>query len=442
MKISVFGLGYVGTISAACLARDGHRVVGCDIVSAKAEALNAGRPLIYEPGLDSVVATAVAAGRLRATTAVGECVAETEMALICVGTPSDEAGRLNTAHVRQVCEQIGEALRERTGPFTVVVRSTVLPGTTGGVLVPLLEERSGRKCGEDLRVCFNPEFLREATAMEDYDDPPKVVVGCDEPVGAQQVASLYAHLEAPLFRTSLRAAEMVKYLDNVFHALKITFANEVGAIAQAVGVDSHQVMRIFCADRKLNISEHYLWPGFAFGGSCLPKDLRALVSQAQELGLSVPLLQSIAASNGEQIVRARELVLSATPGLDRPPRIAVLGLAFKAGTDDVRESPSVALCQELLGAGCAVRVYDSRIHPERQLGAMKAYVEQHLPQLPELLVADGLALLEWADVAVIATTEAEFRALLDDVTARPVVVDLVRLFRDRRSGNGYYGLSW
>jgi len=442
MKVSVFGLGYVGTVSAACLARDGHRVVGCDVVPAKAAALSAGQSPIYEPGLDSVVAAAVAAGRLRATTDVRECVAQSEMALVCVGTPSDEAGRLNTAHVRHVCEQLGDALRETSAPFSVVVRSTVLPGTTGGLLAPILEERSGRKRGQGLQVCFNPEFLREATALEDYDNPPKVVVGCDDLAGARRVSSLYAHLDAPLFHTSLHAAEMVKYLDNVFHALKITFANEVGAIARAVGVDSHDVMRIFCADRKLNISEHYLWPGFAFGGSCLPKDLRALVAQAQDLGLAVPLLQSIATSNREQVVRAKELVLSATPDRGRAPRVAVLGVAFKAGTDDVRESPSVALCQELLEAGCEVQVYDPRIHPEQQLGAMRAYVERHLPRLPELLVADGLALLEWADVAVIATTEAEFRALLDDVSARPVVVDLVRLFRDRQSGNGYYGLSW
>ncbi len=342
MKISVFGLGYVGTVSAGCLARNGHEVIGVDPLGTKVDLINSGRSPIIEAEIGEILASVVKAGRLRATDDQNQAIRDTELSFVCVGTPSQPNGNLDTSFVRRACELIGDALKDKPGRHTVVIRSTVLPGTMRGLIIPVLEERSGKKAGAGFGICNNPEFLREGTAVSDFDSPPKTVIGEIDRQSGDTVASLYANLDAPLIRTTLETAEMVKYVDNSWHALKIGFANEIGNLSKASGVDGHKVMEIFSKDTKLNISSTYLKPGFAFGGSCLPKDLRALSYHAKIHDLELPILASILPSNELQVSRGLQMIID-----KGNTRVGVLGFSFKAGTDDLRESPMIEVIERL-----------------------------------------------------------------------------------------------
>ena len=384
LNISIFGLGYVGVVTAACLARDKHMVVGVDISAEKVDLINAGKCPIVEDQIEEFVKEGVINGRLRATTVPQHAVAATDMAIVCVGTPSNRFGALETSHVKAVTRQIGEALRHRANDFLVVIRSTMIPGTVRDRVIPLLEETSGKKLGAGLNVVYHPEFLREGSSIKDFYEPPKIVVGeCIQGTG-QPIMDLYKHIQAPRHLCSLEVAEMVKYSDNLFHAVKITFANEVGQICHSLGLDSRQVMDIFCTDTKLNISPAYLKPGFAFGGSCLPKDLRAILALAKPSHINIPMLQNVIESNRLQVERVLEMVTSANI-----KKIGFWGLAFKPGTDDLRQSPFVELAERLLGKGFPIRIWDELVQVNRLVGKNKAYIEQRLPHLAKLMVESG-----------------------------------------------------
>lgn len=383
MKISVFGLGYVGIVTAACLAHEGHQVVGVDVAVHKVESINAGQPTIIERDVDRIVAKAVADGRMRATTDHEQAVADSELAIVCVGTPSSENGSLDTQYVERVVSQIGAALSNcGKEEFLVVSRSTVLPGTTRELVLPTLEQASGRAPGQGYDVLYHPEFLREGSSVEDFYHPPKIVVGERSPGTAQRLLNLYDGIEAPRFVTSLEVAELIKYTDNAFHAVKITFANEIGQICEKLGISSREVMEVFRADTKLNISPAYLRPGFAFGGSCLPKDLRALTYHGRRSDLRLPMLEGVLPSNHEQVERVLRRIER-----QHPAQIGLVGLAFKPGTDDLRESPLVTLAERLLGKGYRLCIYDSQVEIARLVGGNRSYVERHLPHLSRLMVS-------------------------------------------------------
>ena len=438
MKLSVFGLGYVGCVSAACFAREGHEVVGVDVNPLKVEIINGGRSPIVEAGVDELIGEMVGAGRLRATTDTAEAVRSTEVSLVCVGTPSNANGSLDLTYVKRVCQQIGAAVEGKRERHTVVVRSTMLPGTVEGVIVPALEVYSGKQAGRDFGVAVNPEFLREGTSLKDFYSPPFTLVGADDEDVAAAVRRLYKGVDAPVLVTSVKAAEMVKYACNCFHALKVSFANEIGNICKALGVDSHEVMRLFCEDTKLNISAAYLRPGFAFGGSCLPKDLRAVTYRARQADVDTPVLRAALESNERQIERAYEMVLA---GGSR--RVGVLGLAFKAGTDDLRESPMVALVERLIGKGMQLSIYDADVRRANLMGANREYIEREIPHIWSLMRASVREVLDASDVVVIGNGAKEFREVESQVRAGQRVVDLVRAFGPRTSdGDGYQGICW
>jgi GDP-mannose 6-dehydrogenase len=403
VKVAVFGLGYVGSVTAAALARDGHDVVGVDVAPAKIEAIRAGRSPVLEPGVDDVIASAVAAGRLHATDDPAEGLADAALSLICVGTPSRPDGSLDLAYVKQVAGQIGSKLTLAANDHRVVVRSTVLPGSTRGVVLPEVERASGRAGGDGWDVCTNPEFLREGVSLVDYDDPPRILVGEREPGGGQPVLDLYAGVEAPRFSVPLEVAEAVKYTDNAFHALKVSFGNEVARIWSAHGADPASVMDIVTQDRKLNISPVYLRPGFAFGGSCLPKDLRALTFAAREATIQVPVLDAVIPSNEVQIRRALERVLATGKR-----RVALLGLAFKRGTDDLRESPLLELAKRFIGEGLELAIHDSAVSLARLVGTNRAFLEGTLPHINRLLRESVDEAVAGADVVVIGHDDAAY----------------------------------
>ena len=425
MRISVFGLGYVGCISAACLARDGHQVVGVDVSPTKVDLVQSGQSPVLELGLDALIAEMVAAGRLSATLDWRTAVRDTDVSVVCVGTPSNGNGSLSLEYVEKVGREIGQALADKDSYHVVVIRSTVLPGTVRGKLLPVLEEASGRVAGRDFGLCMNPEFLREGSAIEDYYHPSIVVVGELDSTSGATVEGMYESVEAVTTRVPLETAEMVKYVNNAFHALKIAFANEVGTIASAHGVDPDQVMDIFLQDKRLNISPAYLKPGFAFGGSCLPKDLRALTYRAREVDLECPVLNSILDSNQQQIMRA----IHSVEATGRK-KIGVLGLSFKAGTDDVRESPSIPLVETLLGRGYQVLVYDRNVKPERLVGANKSYLERELPHIASLMCGSMEELIGAVDVVVVANKSREFRELPGMLRSGQQLIDLVGAVRD------------
>lgn len=420
MRVSVFGLGYVGCVTAACLAKAGHRVVGVDVNAEKAAMVNAGQSPIVEPGLPELLAEVVNDGRLRATVSGEEAVGQTDLSLICVGTPGRGNGQLNGDAIERVGREIGAALRGRREPYAVVLRSTVLPGTTEGLLVPALHAGAGPEHAIDARVAMNPEFIREGSALRDFARPPLTLVGCDDPKTAFLLRGLYLGVEAPFVHTAMRTAEFVKYASNAFHALKICFANEIGDLCAAFGIDAQDAMRIFAMDRKLNISEAYLRPGFAFGGSCLPKDLRALLYAARVADLSPPLLSSILPSNERQIRRAVEAVLET-----RKRRVGVVGLSFKPGTDDLRESPMVALVEALIGKGCDVRILDRNVSVARLVGANRRYIEEEIPHIASLMCEDAQTLLKHAEVLVIGSADDD-AAPLEAVHPDHIVIDLMR----------------
>ena len=436
MKICILGLGYVGAVSAGCLAHEGHEVIGVDPQEAKVALINAGRSPIVEKDLGEMIEKQVLEGRLRATTNVADAVRVSDLSIICVGTPSLGNGHIDLGYVKRVCAQIGEVLRDHPG-HTVVVRSTMLPGSMRDVVIPTLEEASGLKAGQDFGVAINPEFLREGTAIHDYFHPPKTVIGEIDRASGDVVATLYGHLPCPLIRTDYETAEMVKYADNTWHALKVGFANEMGNICKGLGLDSHKLMAIFCQDTKLNLSPYYLKPGFAFGGSCLPKDVRALSYKAKQLDLNLPILNAILPSNREQIERGiRSVTEKGTK------KIGILGFSFKAGTDDLRESPMVELCERLIGKGYDLRVYDSNVQLASIRGANKDYILNHIPHISRLMVGTIQEVLDHADTIVIGNGSPEFREVPRLLGPGQSIVDLVRI-SDTRSVEGVYdGICW
>lgn len=437
MRISVFGLGYVGAVSAACLAADGHTVVGVDKNQTKVDLINAGKSPIIEAGVDALTATAHAQKRLSAATAAAAAIEQTELSLVCVGTPSERNGSLDLSHIRNVCHDIGAALAKLSRYHIVVIRSTVLPGTMRQVVIPALEAASGKKAGPDFGVCFNPEFLREGTAVKDYYHPPKTVVGeLDEKVGGK-LLELYKNLDAAVIRTTLETAEMVKYVDNTWHALKVGFANEIGSLCKPLGIDSFEVMNIFCQDTKLNLSSYYLKPGFAFGGSCLPKDVRALRYKAKTLDVEVPILNSILPSNEAHVRRGLELILA-----QGKKRIGILGFSFKAGTDDLRESPIVELIETLLGKGYDLLVFDKNVNLAKLTGANRDYILNHIPHIANLMRDNMAEVLAHAEVVVIGNGGAEFVDVLDKLKPDQKAIDLVRIKQGMAKQAGYEGICW
>jgi GDP-mannose 6-dehydrogenase len=437
MKISVFGLGYVGTVCAACFAEMGHTVIGVDVNQGKVDLIRQGRSPIVEDRVGALIAGGVEKGLIQATTDEHQAVLDTDLSLICVGTPSDANGALDLTYVRGVAAHIGDALAAKDARHLVVMRSTVLPGTTDGVVLPILEERSGKTCGEGFGVAFNPEFLREATAVADFYDPPKTVIGAHSDADAERVAELYAGIDTGPFKTSLGVAEMVKYADNNFHALKVVFGNEIGAICKELGVDSHAVMDIFVTDTKLNLSQYYLKPGFAFGGSCLPKDVKALGQRAGELGVHVPMLASLVRSNELHIRRAVARVLA----LGRR-KIGVLGFAFKAGTDDLRESPIVDLIEQLHGKGLELVIYDRNVNEARLVGANRIAFEKHAPHLATMMRGTIDEVIEHAEILVIGNRDPDFLPALERLSPEQFVYDLVRLAEHVECPARYEGIAW
>lgn len=381
MNISIFGMGYVGVVTAACLCKDGHRVVGVDVSQYKVDLLNGGRSPIIEDQIETLLLEAKQSGRFVASTDAKLQFDEADMCVICVGTPSKANGSLNTSFVEGVAAQIGALIQKRTSPLLVVVRSTLIPGTMRSLVLKILSEKSASVPGEKFEAVFHPEFLREGSSVKDYYDPPTIVVGERASGAGKKLLELYKDFRAPVFCTSYEVAETVKYCGNLFHALKITFANEIGSFCQAHGVDSREVMEIFCHDNKLNLSAKYLRPGFAFGGSCLPKDLRAFLSAARQRDVATTMLSSILPSNKAQVERAADEVLRFNAR-----KIGLWGLAFKPGTDDLRESPLVTLAELLVGKGVDLKICDEFVQIGRLVGGNKAFVEEALPHLARLLV--------------------------------------------------------
>ena len=442
MKIAVFGLGYVGVVSAACLVRDGHEVLGVDPNAVKVGFLRQGKSPIVEPGLDELIAAATAAGRLTAGSDTVAAVAQCDVLMVCVGTPGQPNGSLDLSYVRRVVQQIGEQLAAAAAYKVVVIRSTLLPGSMQNVVIPTLEESARRKAGQDFGVCINPEFLREGSAIYDYDHPPKTVIGASDERAAAIVRELYSALSAPMLQTDLRTAEMIKYIDNSWHALKVTFANEVGRLCKAMGIDGRLAMRMFCQDTKLNISTTYLRPGFAFGGSCLPKDVRALTYQGRLLDVDTPVLSSILSSN--QLHIAHALGMIQTTGRRR---VGLLGLSFKEGTDDLRESPIVTLAELLIGKGYELLVYDRNVRLASLVGANRDYILNHIPHIGRLMVDRPEQLIEQSEVLVVASADPEFTALLEKLPLGKSVIDLVGAWSMDASARSahlgaYEGIAW
>ena len=437
MKISIFGMGYVGTVSAGCLARDGHEVIGVDPVRGKVELINAGQSPIIEADIGEIIARVVNSGQLRATDDAVEAIRETEVSFVCVGTPSQANGNLDLTYIRRVCEVIGRSLGSKRAPHTVVIRSTILPGTMHQIVIPTLEEYSKRRAGVDFGVCVNPEFLREGSAVKDFNAPPKTVIGELDQASGDMLASLYARLDAPLIRTDVATAEMIKYIDNSWHALKIGFANEVGNLCKSLCIDAHEVMKIFCQDKKLNISPAYLSPGFAFGGSCLPKDLRALGYKAKMHDLELPIMSAILPSNELQIARGVRLVTEMGH-----KRIGVLGFSFKAGTDDLRESPMIEVIERLIGKGYDLRIFDRNVNLASLIGANRDFILNHIPHISRLMVNSIDTVLDHAETIVIGNNDPEFRCVPDHLRKGQGLVDLVRITNHRSENGKYEGICW
>ncbi len=437
MKISVFGLGYVGVVAAGCLAKDGHYVIGVDPNQNKVDLINQGRSPIIESDIGEIVADAVRNGSLRATTSSQEAIENSDISLICVGTPSQINGSLDLRFVRQVCEELGAGIKDKPGFHVVVQRSTVLPGSMAEIVIPTLEAHSGKSAGEDFGVCNNPEFLREGTAVYDYYNPPKTVIGETDRQSGDVLADLYKHLSAPLIRTDVKTAEMVKYADNAWHAVKVGFANEIGAICKEVGIDSHKVMDIFCQDNKLNLSSYYLKPGFCFGGSCLPKDVRALAYKARAADLSLPLLNAVMPSNEAHLERGLRMVTDAGK-----QKVGILGFSFKAGTDDLRESPLVELIERLIGKGYDIRIYDRNVNIAALIGANKDYILNRIPHISRLMVQSMSDVLTHAETVVIGNGDTEFKSVLDSLKDGQVVIDFARISDESSDDSSYHGICW
>ena len=438
LSISVFGLGYVGSVSAACFAHLGHRVTGVDVSAAKVEMLASGRSPIVEGRMSELVEEGYRAGRLHSTMNSVDAIRGSEVSFVCVGTPSLRSGKLDLSYVERVVHEIGAALKQKNSYHLIVLRSTVLPGTTESLVIPTMEKASGLRAGKDFAVCYNPEFMREGSAVTDFFQPPYTLLGAQDPRNAELARQLYKAIPAPVFETSIPVAEMVKYVSNAFHAVKIGFANEVGTLCKSLGVDAEAVTKIYTSDTKLNISPAYLSPGFAFGGSCLPKDLRALSHRAKELDLGLLLLESILPSNALHIDRAVEAVLRTNK-----KKVSFLGLSFKAGTDDLRESPQVQMIKRLLGEGCQVRVWDRDVSLGRLAGSNRQYIEEVIPHIGSLLSGDLEEVVRSGEVVVIAT-KVEKEQLTRCLGRDQTVIDLINLESASRPSTvaSYQGICW
>jgi GDP-mannose 6-dehydrogenase len=437
LKVSIFGLGYVGTVCAGCLAKGGHEIVGVDPVRTKVQLVNAGKSPIIEADIEEIIDGAVKSGRLRATDDHVQAILDTDISLVCVGTPSQINGNLDLTHVRHICEQLGQGLKNKSARHTVVIRSTILPGTMRRMVIPVLEESSGKKAGRDFGLCNNPEFLREGTAVMDFAFPSKTVIGELDQASGDILAALYAKLDAPLIRTDVETAEMIKYIDNSWHALKIGFANEIGNLCKSFSIDAHKAMDIFCQDKKLNISPAYLKPGFAFGGSCLPKDLRALAYSAKLHDLELPILNAILPSNELQVARGLQLIMEK----DRR-RIGILGFSFKEGTDDLRESPMIEIIERLTGKGYDVRIYDKNVHVARLVGANRDFILNRIPHISKLMVDNIDAVLQHAETIVIGNKSTEFETVPQRLQTGQCLVDFVRISNSRSNNGEYSGICW
>ena len=438
MNISVFGLGYVGSVTAACFANIGHRVIGVEANPDKLAIFQAGQSPLFEPGLAELLAGVCATGQFTATADVAAAIHGSDLSFICVGTPSKKGGQVDLSYIEKVCREIGAALRAKTAPHLIVIRSTMLPGNIESVVVPHVESASGKRDGRDFHVVANPEFMREGTAIRDFFEPPFVVLGEQHPGAADRAAELYQCVTAPLIRVSIRAAEAIKFACNAYHALKITFANEVGQFCKVHDIDSHEVMGIFTQDHKLNISPAYLKPGLAYGGSCLPKDLRALISRGREHDLELPMLEAIARSNTAQIERTIQFIA------DLGHRdIGILGLSFKTGTDDLRESPIVIMAETLLGKGCRVAIHDSEVELTRLTGANKRFLEEKLPHINSLLDPSLAAVCARSKTLVVCKNHPDYQQLAALVTPAHRVVDLVGALKTTPFPPAtYHGLYW
>lgn len=437
MKIAIFGLGYVGAVSAACLSKEGHHVIGVDANPDKVALINKGQSPVVEKDVDEMIAAGVANGTLRATTDNTAAVLEADLSIVCVGTPSSANGNLELGYVKRVCEEIGAALKQKDGFAAVVIRSTVLPGTLRSLVIPTLEAASGRTVGDDLGAGFFPEFLRESTAVWDFYNPPKVVFAASDHQTQAMLETINADFDAPKICTNYEIAEMVKYADNTWHAVKVAFANEIGSISKAADIDGGAVMDIFCQDTKLNISPKYLRPGFAFGGSCLPKDVRALTYKARSLDLDTPLINSIMPSNERHIERALRMVLDLNER-----KVGVLGLSFKAGTDDLRESPVVEMVERLLGKGHEIRIFDHNVNLSTLVGANRAYIYEHLPHIAKLMVDDVDEVVNHGGTIVVGNSDKYFADVVGRLNMSQRVVDLVRISNEQQTNGGYNGLCW
>lgn len=437
MRLSIFGLGYVGCVTAACFAGKGHEVTGVDVNALKVDIINGGRSPIVETGMEDLIGRVVKEGLLRATVDADDAVINSDISMVSVGTPANHNGSLDLTYIKRVCGQIGAALEKKSRYHIVVLRSTMLPGTVEQVIIPTLEVYSGKRAGRDFGVAINPEFLREGTSINDFNHPPFTLIGTDDADAAGPLARLYSHIDAPMLTTSIKEAEMVKYACNAFHALKVTFANEIGNVCKALGVDSHKVMEVFCKDTKLNLSPYYLKPGFAFGGSCLPKDLRAITYKARELDVETPLLNSIITSNRQQVERAVDMVLQSGR-----KTVGVLGLSFKSGTDDLRESPMVALIETLIGKGLKLSIYDSDVQLARLFGANKEYIEREIPHISSLMRSELDDVIERSEVIIIGKREEAFKALSQKLNNGRVVIDLVKLLEAEPPQKNLQGICW
>lgn len=416
---------------------DGHQVLGVDPVPAKVDLINRGQSPIIETDIGEIISSTVKAGRLRATDDPAQAVCETDLSFVCVGTPSQANGNLDLRYIRRICEQIGDALKGKAGRHTVVIRSTILPGTMHNIVIPVLEEFSGKKAGKEFGVCNNPEFLREGSAVKDFRSPPKTVIGEMDQASGEELVGLFKKIDAPLIRTDLKTAEMIKYVDNSWHALKIGFGNEIGNLCKSFGIDAHEVMNIFCQDRKLNISSAYLRPGFAFGGSCLPKDLRALSYCAKTHDLQLPILTSILPSNEMQVTRGLQMIM------DRGyTKVGVLGFSFKAGTDDLRESPVIEVIERLIGKGYDLRIYDRNVNLASLVGANRDFILNHIPHISKLMVGDIDTVLSHAQTVVIGNNDPEFKQVPGRLQETQRLVDFVRITEGRSTNGKYDGFSW
>ncbi|MHA1279688.1 MAG: nucleotide sugar dehydrogenase [Candidatus Helarchaeota archaeon] len=439
MKISILGLGYVGCVSSACLANQGHSIIGVDIDKDKVNLLNEGISPIIEPGLDELIKLSVKKGLLRATTNISIAIQNTNLSIICVGTPSKENGALDLTYVKRVCYEIGKSLINKSSYHHIVLRSTVLPGTTEDIVIPTIEEASGKKLGKDFGVAFNPEFLREGSAISDFNDPPKTVVGQLDKVTSEKLADIFGFLDAPLFCVPIRVAEAIKYADNAFHALKVSFANEIGAFCKANDIDSHAVMNIFIQDKKLNLSPYYLKPGDAFGGSCLPKDLRALQYELKRNDVIAPIISSILLSNEIQKNRVFNAVISIGN-----KNVGILGLSFKENTDDLRESPTIALVEKLIGKGYVVHIYDPILNTSKLVGSNRKFMEEYLPHIDKLLVNSLDKLLELSTTIVVTRKDSFLNGLNNKIKKEHIIVDLIRMPDEliKKMERRYNGIAW